>query len=90
MIAPYARFMPLDDSSHSELTGRRPIIRHRMTEASMVTYEASLRRRREAVYRTARRHRPFDGVARDLLQSLVLLLLLAGLLATRIYLTTPH
>lgn len=56
----------------------------------MVTYEASLRRRREAVYRASRRHRPFDGTARDLLQCLVLLLLLAGLLATRIYFAAPH
>lgn len=56
----------------------------------MVTYEASLRRRRQAVYRASRRQGPFDGVARDLLQSLVLLLLLASLLATRIYFTAPH
>ena len=50
----------------------------------MVTYEASLRRRREAVYHAARRHQPFGGIARDLLQSLVLLLLLACILAVRI------
>ncbi|WP_439495103.1 hypothetical protein [Bosea sp. (in: a-proteobacteria)] len=56
----------------------------------MVTCEASLRRRREAVYQATRRSRPFDGIARDLLQSFVLLLLLAGVLALQIYFTAPH
>lgn len=56
----------------------------------MVTYEASLRRRRETVYHATRRCSPFEGIARDLLQSLVLLLLLATILAVRIYFTAPY
>jgi hypothetical protein len=61
-----------------------------MTEVEMVTYDASLRRRREAVYQATRRNRPFDGITRGLLQSFALLLLLAGILAVRVYFTAPH
>lgn len=86
----YTGFMPPDEGSHSELTRRRPIMRHRKKEADMVTYEASLRRRRETVYHATRRCSPFEGIARDLLQSLVLLLLLATILAVRIYFTAPY
>jgi hypothetical protein len=56
----------------------------------MATYEASLRRRREAAYQAIRRNRPLDGRARALSQSFVLLLVLAGILAVLVYFAAPR
>lgn len=55
----------------------------------MVTWERAHEKRRRAVYGTARRSRPFEGIGRDLLQCFVLLLLLAAVVATRVYFTMP-
>lgn len=69
------------------------MIRHQVTEVDMTTYEASERQRRLAAHRTGPRNEQSDTrsgeIARDLLQCLVLLLLLAGVVATRVYFTAP-
>ncbi|SFJ35383.1 hypothetical protein SAMN05216304_10715 [Bosea sp. OK403] len=56
----------------------------------MATYEASLRRRREAAYQATRRNKPLDGIARALLQSFAVLLLLAGILAVWVHSAAPR
>ncbi|WNJ90308.1 hypothetical protein [Bosea sp. 685] len=56
----------------------------------MATYEASLRRRREAAYQAIRRNRPLDGSVRALLRSFAVLLLLAGILAAWVYCAAPR
>jgi len=59
----------------------------------MTTYEASERQRRPVAHRTGPRSEPSDTrsseIARDLLQCLALLLLLAGVVAARVYFTAP-
>jgi hypothetical protein len=55
----------------------------------MTTYEAAARRRRQAASRTGPGSDQSREIAKDLLQSLVLLLLLAAVVAVRIYATAP-
>lgn len=59
----------------------------------MATYDAAGRQRRAAAHRTGPRNALPDArsseIARDLLQCLVLLLLLAGVVAARVYFTAP-
>ncbi len=69
------------------------MIRHRVMEVAMTTCEASKRRQQAAAHRSGPRSESSDTrsseIARDLLQCLVLLLLLAGVVAARIYVTAP-
>ncbi|RXT52482.1 hypothetical protein B6S44_17040 [Bosea sp. Tri-44] len=78
---------------HRELTRSWSTIRHQVMEVAMTTYEASERQRRAAAHRTGPRNELSDTrsseIARDLLQCLVLLLLLAGVVAARVYFTAP-
>lgn len=55
----------------------------------MATYEAFPRRRRQTASGTGPGSDQSGGIAKDLLQSLVVLLLLAVVLAIRIYVTAP-
>lgn len=51
----------------------------------MVTYESFRRQPRQTTDQAPRRAEPPDGAGRDLLQCFVLLLLLAAVVATRVY-----
>lgn len=55
----------------------------------MTTYEMVTRWWRGTAFRTGPRSDQPSGIARGLLQALVLLLLLAAVLAVRIYVTAP-
>ena len=55
----------------------------------MATFEA-YRRRREAIYGSARRAGQQGNRAKDLLQILILLMVLAGVLAVRVWFTMPN
>lgn len=78
---------------HRELMRVWSMIRHRMMEVAMTTCEASERQRHAAAHRTGPRNELSDtrsnAIARDLLQCLVLLLLLAGVVGARVYFTAP-
>jgi hypothetical protein len=78
---------------HRELRQAWSMIRHRVMEVAMPTCEASERQRQAAAYRGGPRNESSDTrsseIARDLLQCLVLLLLLAGVVAARLYVTAP-
>lgn len=65
------------------------IILHHMMEVGMTTYETATRRQRAAVSRTGPGSDRSREIAKDLLQSLALLLLLAAVVAVRIYATAP-
>ncbi|CAN7605506.1 hypothetical protein LJR090_005248 [Bosea sp. LjRoot90] len=89
----YAGLMLPTHGRHRELTRTWPMIRHQVMEVAMTTYEASERQRRAAAHRTGPRNELSDTrsseIARDLLQCLVLLLLLAGVVAARVYAAAP-
>ena len=55
----------------------------------MTTYEALMKRRRGTAPRTGPHNGQPGEIARDLLQSLALLLLLAVVVTVRVYVTAP-
>lgn len=81
--------MAAANGRHRELMRNWSIFLHEITEIGMTTYEAARRRQREAASRTGPGSDQSGEIAKDLLQSFVLLLLLAAVLAVRIYVTAP-
>lgn len=81
--------MTAANSRHRELMRTWSTILRQMMEIGMTTYEAATRRQREATSRTGPGSEQSREIAKDLLQSFVLLLLLAAVLAVRIYVTAP-